>query len=37
LLNNYKVCWCQYAEEQMKTGKDDDTLTILRRAAKAIP
>jgi tetratricopeptide (TPR) repeat protein len=37
MQNNRKVVWQKYAESLMSGGKIDEALTVLRRAAKAIP
>jgi tetratricopeptide (TPR) repeat protein len=35
--NNHKVVWNRYSESFMESGKVDEALKVLRRAAKAIP
>lgn len=37
MLNNHKLLWNRYAQSLMAEGKVNEALTVLRRAARAIP
>jgi tetratricopeptide (TPR) repeat protein len=37
LHNNYRIAWAAYIEDTLESGKDKDALTLIDRAAKAVP